>query len=55
MKNSGKIMKEILKRAMTTMVEGDTREWPPTCAFLIYQPERPICDSDTSADPVMKK
>lgn len=23
------------------MIDGDTREWPPECPFILYQPERP--------------
>ena len=41
MKNATKKINEMLKGMAQTMIEGDSREWPPTCSILIYQPMRP--------------
>lgn len=38
--NQGKV-KSILSNMVSTMIEGDTREWPPECPLFLYQPVRP--------------
>ena len=40
MKNQSEKRKAI-KVMVQTMVEKETREWPPTCIGFIYQPQRP--------------
>ena len=41
MKKATDVVKKMLSSLATTMIDGDTREWPPTCAVLLYQPVRP--------------
>ena len=54
MKKVTDVIKKMLSGLATTMIDGDTREWPPTCAVLLYHPVRPyakdLCqdNSDTS-------
>ena len=33
--------KRVLNKLVNKMIDGDTYEWPPVCAYLIYQPVRP--------------
>lgn len=32
---------KILSALCNAMIDADTREWPPKCAFFSYQPFRP--------------
>lgn len=41
MKKATETIKGMLSGLVSNMIEGDTREWPPTCAVIIYQPLRP--------------
>lgn len=32
---------KVLSALCNAMIDADTREWPPKCAFFAYQPFRP--------------
>lgn len=34
-------IKAIVSKMAAVMIDGDSREWPPSCSFFIYQPMRP--------------
>lgn len=34
-------IKNTARSLAEAMIDGDTREWPPECPFILYQPERP--------------
>ena len=34
-------VKKTVTALVNHMIEGDTYEWPPTCALFTYQPVRP--------------
>ena len=40
MENNSK-MDIMIKKIVNKVVEGEERGWPPGCATLLYQPERP--------------
>ena len=40
-KNKENRVASVVKKMVTSMIDGDAREWPPTCSILIYQPSRP--------------
>lgn len=44
MKKINEVLLNMCKRAAKAMIEGETRDWPPECAFIIYQPERPVLE-----------
>ena len=41
MKKASEVLKGMLNNAVSAMIDGDTREWPPTCTMFVYQPMRP--------------
>lgn len=41
MKETKSQMDTIIKIIVNKVVEGEERGWPPGCATLLYQPERP--------------
>ena len=40
MENNSK-MDKMIRKIVGKVVEGEERGWPPGCATLLYQPERP--------------
>ena len=34
-------IKNVASKLATVMIDGDSREWPPSCSFFVYQPMRP--------------
>lgn len=41
MKNQEMSFSNILKKAAADMIQRDLKRWPPDCAILSFQPERP--------------
>ena len=41
MKENNSKIDTMIKIVVTKVVEGEERGWPPGCATLLYQPERP--------------
>lgn len=41
MKITQENIKNIARSIANTMIEGDAKEWPPECPFVLYQPHRP--------------
>lgn len=37
---------EVTRKIVSGMAEDESREWPPTCLILAYQPIRPCKISD---------
>lgn len=35
-------LNKLIKKAVSAAVERETYDWPPQCAFLLYQPKRPV-------------
>ncbi len=33
--------KKALSKLTEAVVDGETREWPPKCTYIFYQPQRP--------------
>ena len=46
MKESNSKIDTMIKIVINKVVEGEARGWPPGCATLLYQPERPAEPSD---------
>jgi len=45
MKNLKKSITNTLKNHIIPILDEELYEWPPTCSYIMYQPERPIpCD-----------
>lgn len=42
MKKPNEVLKNMLNNVVSSMIDGDTREWPPTCTMFVYQPTRPL-------------
>ena len=47
--NSSRKGKTLVKYLITSMIERDTREWPPHCTTLLYHPVRPVSDGKNGA------
>lgn len=41
MKKQERLVKSIIKKTVTHMVDTELYEWPPKCAAFLYQPTRP--------------
>lgn len=41
---------EKIKQNIVPMIESDFLGWPPTCADILYQPQRPILESTEKTD-----
>lgn len=41
MKNNNAKIETMIKNVVKKVVEGEERGWPPGCATLLFQPERP--------------
>lgn len=41
---------DVIRSKVSPAVEKDTREWPPTCSYFIYQPERPFSDEEETEE-----
>lgn len=41
MENAKGVIKSLMTSLATAMVDGEPREWPPKCPFVLYQPVRP--------------
>lgn len=41
MKEGNSTIDTMIKNVVNKVVEGEERGWPPGCATLLYQPERP--------------
>lgn len=48
MKKYQKTINGIFKSIARTMMDKDTREWPPTCGAFLYQPSRPLRDENNN-------
>ena len=46
MKNLKKSITNTLKNHIIPILDEELYEWPPTCSYIMYQPERPIIFND---------
>ena len=46
MKDNHSKIETMIKKIVNKVVEGEERGWPPGCATLLYQPERPERQSE---------
>ena len=42
MKDNNAKIETMIKNVVKKVVEGEERGWPPGCATLLYQPQRPM-------------
>lgn len=47
--NDSKKSKNFVKHLITSMIDKETREWPPHCVSLLYQPVRPVSNWKSGA------
>ena len=47
MTNATEKIKNLARNLATAMIDGESREWPPECPFVLYQPKRPNNGVDT--------
>ena len=50
MKKLQEKMVNVFSKAANSMVDKETREWPPKCYMLTYQPARPYCANENKAN-----
>ena len=41
---------DMMRSKITPAVEKAPREWPPTCDYFTYQPERPFSDEEETEE-----
>lgn len=41
MEKKSNMVSKLVASIVETMIEKDSREWPPICPFFTYHPERP--------------
>lgn len=42
MKNNNSKIEPLIKKVVKKVVEGEEAGWPPGCATLLFQPQRPM-------------
>lgn len=42
MKKPNERANALIKKVVAAVVDRETYDWPPQCAFLLYQPKRPV-------------
>lgn len=58
MKKTAETAKKKLSGLVSAMIDGDSREWPPTCAVIIHQPLRPYAQKSekiTNRENILKE
>ena len=50
MKNILKSTKDKIKQNTIPLIEEELVEWPPTCSWFLFQPERPVIKSSEESD-----
>ena len=46
MKENNTKVSNVIKSIVNKIVDGEVNGWPPGCATLLYQPERPVKPSE---------
>ena len=42
------IVQQVAKKMVASAIDGEPREWPPSCGIFAYQPMRPERKADNS-------
>lgn len=50
MNNPKKIVKDVSQKVFSAMIKHDITGWPPDCMMFTYQPVRPVCQENISAE-----
>lgn len=46
MKDNNSKIETMIKSVVRKVVEGEESGWPPGCATLLYQPQRPVRENE---------
>ena len=45
-----KVINEVVKKLVSTMITQDSEEWPPSCLAILYQPVRPFRSKERNTE-----